>query len=161
MVYDALDYANQVEELTKKHKISRNLRGAEFLSGISQYDKIKPIITLVIYFGTEEWNLQASKEKEKVRELFKKHKEVFSNFQTDAAIVLKECANVKIDIDEKRGEIDMCKAIDDMILEGKTEGRKETVIELYRKQLLKEKDAATELGMSVEAFRKMIEEYSV
>ena len=55
-IYDFMDYASQVEEKAKEHKDKKDLRGAEFLSGYSKCDKIKPIITLTVYFGSGEWD---------------------------------------------------------------------------------------------------------
>lgn len=56
MIYDALNYGQQVSEKTKIHKIKNDLQEDEFLSGFSKSDVLKPVITLVIYFGTKEWN---------------------------------------------------------------------------------------------------------
>jgi hypothetical protein len=55
-LYDFIDYISQVGEIAKEHKKRKDLRDDEFLSGFSKYDKIKPVITLVVYFGTEEWD---------------------------------------------------------------------------------------------------------
>ena len=56
MIYDALNYGQQVTEKTREHQKHKDLQGNEFLSGFAKSDKIKPVITLVIYFGTEEWD---------------------------------------------------------------------------------------------------------
>ncbi len=61
-VYDALRYAKQVEGISNsyrkdaKEKKKTLLNGAEFLSGISKDDKIEPVITLTVYYGTKEWD---------------------------------------------------------------------------------------------------------
>lgn len=55
-IYDFMDYASQVEEKAKEHKKKKELGGAEFLSGYTKCDKIKPIITLTVYFGPKEWD---------------------------------------------------------------------------------------------------------
>ena len=55
MVYDSLHYAKQVMEATKSHK-GEKLSGDEFLSGFTKEDKLIPVITLVLYFGAEEWD---------------------------------------------------------------------------------------------------------
>jgi len=57
MIYDALNYSQQVKyfaEKNKKEKLSAN--SAEFLSGLRKSDKLKPVITLVVYWGGEEWD---------------------------------------------------------------------------------------------------------
>ncbi len=56
MVYDALNYSSQVEITGKKHRKIKTVKGNEFLSGFKKTDKIKPVFTLVIYWGTKEWD---------------------------------------------------------------------------------------------------------
>lgn len=51
MLYDALSYSSQVEELGKKHRKVKTVKGEEFLSGFKKTDKVKPVFTLVIYWG--------------------------------------------------------------------------------------------------------------
>lgn len=56
MLYDALEYMKQVQMLEKKHKDNdEKLEGGEFLSRIRKEDRIKPVITTVLYCG-EEWD---------------------------------------------------------------------------------------------------------
>ena len=56
MIYDALNYGRQVSERAKEHRKEKDLSGDEFLSGFSKTDKLKPVITLTIYFGADEWD---------------------------------------------------------------------------------------------------------
>ena len=61
MVYDALEYASQVERTTKIHRSMKNkdkehLTAGEYLSGFYKEDRLIPVITLVIYFGAEKWD---------------------------------------------------------------------------------------------------------
>ena len=64
MVYDAMNYAAQVEEAGKSyhrshhgdHKEKERLTGGEFLSGFRKDDKLMPVITLVVYWGASEWD---------------------------------------------------------------------------------------------------------
>lgn len=56
MLYDALEYESQLKAYDKTHKKAGDLKGAEFISGISKEDKLIPIITLVVYFGMEKWD---------------------------------------------------------------------------------------------------------
>lgn len=59
MLSDALQYAKQVERLAHDHRISGNSRefgSDEFLSGIVKSDKLVPVVTLVVYFDTKEWD---------------------------------------------------------------------------------------------------------
>lgn len=71
-LYDALDYAGQVEEAARKHRKDRKkaqkrekaeeaasekeLNSGEFLSGFWKEDKLIPSVTVTIYFGSDEWD---------------------------------------------------------------------------------------------------------
>ena len=68
MVYDGLQYAKQVEDAAKSHRQKkmnkeqrelddgkRTNRG-EFLSGFYKNDKLIPVVTLVIFFGSGAWD---------------------------------------------------------------------------------------------------------
>jgi len=57
MLYDSMQYFVQVEELTNAHREKNDLEsGNEFVSGISRQDRITPVITLVIYWGPDNWD---------------------------------------------------------------------------------------------------------
>jgi hypothetical protein len=69
MTYDAFRYSKQVEKAAKKHREEtkkhrnkiktvdgKNITGAEFLSGWKKEDKLIPVITLTVYYGTDEWD---------------------------------------------------------------------------------------------------------
>ena len=57
MLYDALSYADQVEQIRKEHKQKGDkLSDAEFLSGMKKEDTIYPVITVVIHYGEKEWD---------------------------------------------------------------------------------------------------------
>ncbi len=58
MLYDALEYANQVNKTTKTHKKTKDKSSsnAEYLSGFYKTDRLVPVITLVIYFGADNWD---------------------------------------------------------------------------------------------------------
>lgn len=53
LLYDALNYGHQVSEIASEHRKEKDLRDAEFLSGFSKEDKIIPVITLTVYFGSD------------------------------------------------------------------------------------------------------------
>ncbi len=60
-LYDALNYTKQVEEIGKKNIREKKCKtGAEYLSGFLKEDKIKPVITLVVYWGAEPWDAPRS-----------------------------------------------------------------------------------------------------
>ncbi len=70
MVYDALQYAAQVEKAAKSHREARKkakeigdksvqskeITAGEYLSGFYKDDRLIPIITLVLYFNAGEWD---------------------------------------------------------------------------------------------------------
>lgn len=107
MIYDALNYGKQVANRAKEHKIEKDLHDDEFLSGFSKTDKLKPIITLVIYFGTSEWDAPRSLKEMftdvseqilqfvpdyKVNLIVPKEIKDFSKFHTDLGKVMKYIA---------------------------------------------------------------------
>lgn len=56
MLYNVLEYTKQVQEIEKKHKdAGEKLDGDEFLSGIKKEDRIRPVITTVLYSG-DDWD---------------------------------------------------------------------------------------------------------
>ena len=68
MLYDSKNYDNQVEIIAKGHKQniidkterSTDVSSDEYLSGFYSTDKLTPVITLVIYFGSEKWTAPTS-----------------------------------------------------------------------------------------------------
>ena len=56
LIYDALQYGMQVQHLGEERKSSP----ADFLSGIGRTDRLKPVITMVVYTGTEPWEHPSS-----------------------------------------------------------------------------------------------------
>ena len=56
-LYDALNYAAQVESIQKHHMQANDLKdGAEFLSGFTKKDRLIPVITLCICFDKTKWD---------------------------------------------------------------------------------------------------------
>lgn len=207
-LYDMINYASQVEEKSKEHRKNKDLKGAEFLSGFSKYDKIKPIITLVIYFGSDEWDgprslyemlethnkdilkyvpdykmnilipseientekfstdmryiiefLKVAKDKAGIRKLFENNRDIYSNLNIDAAIVLKECANINIIDTEKKEVVDMCKGIEDWIRDEKMETKIEMSIRYYVEGYLPLSKALEECELTEEDFFEEVEKY--
>jgi hypothetical protein len=60
MIYDALRYGKQVSQKAKQHRELKDITGSEFLSGFAKTDRLKPIITLTIYFGADDWDAPRS-----------------------------------------------------------------------------------------------------
>ena len=59
-IYDALQYGRQVADIAVGHRRNKKdftgKSNGEYLSGFLKEDCIKPVITLVIHFGAEEWD---------------------------------------------------------------------------------------------------------
>lgn len=62
MLYDALEYSDQVNKAAKSHRKAKNAGDsqAEYLSGFYKTDKLLPVVTLVVYFGASEWDAPRS-----------------------------------------------------------------------------------------------------
>lgn len=56
MLYNALTYTEQVDTITKKNRESNVLNSQTFLSGLSKADKLKPVVTVTLYWGSEHWD---------------------------------------------------------------------------------------------------------
>lgn len=57
MLYDALNYSNQVRRIAEVNRREGiTLSAAEFLSGIRKEDKLIPVVTIVVTFQPEAWD---------------------------------------------------------------------------------------------------------
>ena len=59
LLYDALQYARQVDETARIHRKNKDHKGhsrGEFLSGFYREDKLLPVITLVVFFSPKDWD---------------------------------------------------------------------------------------------------------
>ena len=71
MLYDAIDYTEQVENARRSYQKKKNdtgefsfengtlqmkLTSEEFLSGFRKTDRLMPVITATIYFGADDWD---------------------------------------------------------------------------------------------------------
>lgn len=55
MDYDSLSYITQLAEAADRHESAGDLTGDEKLSGFSGTDRLLPVISLVLYCGSEPW----------------------------------------------------------------------------------------------------------
>lgn len=98
MLYDVLEYTRQVENTAKTHRKLKEYKGVnagEFLSGFYKNDELIPVITLVIYFGLDEWTAPRS-----IFNMFKiKNKKILS-FVNDYRINL----IAPYELDDKKAE---------------------------------------------------------
>lgn len=84
MNYDALNYGKQVSEIAKEHRKNKDIKDSgEFLSGFTKEDRLKPIITLTIYFGAEAWDAPRS-----LKEMFEEIDESIMRFVEDYKVHL-------------------------------------------------------------------------
>lgn len=84
MIYDALNYGKQVSDRAKEHRKKKDLHDSgEFLSGFSKKDKLKPLITLTIYFGPKGWDAPRS-----LKEMFETTDETILQFVEDYRVHL-------------------------------------------------------------------------
>lgn len=56
LMYDCLEYADQVNVIQRQHKDKRDLIGDEHLGLFGKEDKLLPTITLILYTGEKEWD---------------------------------------------------------------------------------------------------------
>ncbi len=55
MLYDSMQYASQVDLKSKENRKNKKCSNSdEFLSGFTKEDRLIPVITLVVYFGSNE-----------------------------------------------------------------------------------------------------------
>ena len=204
IIYDALQYGKQVSEVAKRHKSKGDRKGhnkGEYLSGFYKEDRIRPVITLVVHFGADEWDgplslyemmdLEDKKLLEFVQDYriflidpyklankdlekfstslgdvlgyikYSKDKKALSKFlndnqvmiMDDAARVIRDVTNTPIYVPDGKGEIDMCKAVRDMIDESKQEGMAAGELNKAKKMALK----MYKKGDSIEEIAEMAE----
>ena len=189
-LYDVIDYSKQVEEAARSRKMAKkqgeeeekketkslNISGGEFLSGFSREDRLVPVITVMIYFGAEEWNgplslfdmldirdkrilpfldnyrvrliaplqmtdeeimkfqsnmrevlffIKYSKDKQKLAELLEKNKARFQAIERRAMDVIQSVTNAGLKYSRRKERIDMCQALQEMIMDARAKDQKE------------------------------------
>ena len=177
-IYDALQYGRQVADIAAEHRRNKKdftgKSNGEYLSGFLKEDHIRPVITLVIHFGAEEWDgplslhemmstrdmellsfvenyrihlidpaklteeqldhfstslkevmgyIKYSKNKEQLLKFL--HTDTHRSIEMNAVRVIKTITNTPIEVSEEEEEIEMCKAIEDLIAESEARGRAE------------------------------------
>lgn len=86
MVYDAMQYARQVSEISAAHRRNKDagkVSGAEFLSGFYREDRLQPVITLVVHFGADPWDGPTS-----LHEMFSVEDDVIRRYAQDYRVHL-------------------------------------------------------------------------
>jgi hypothetical protein len=54
--YDVYSYDRQYKEKKAHYKVTKELSGDERMSGIKKTDRFTPVVTVVIYYGSEPWD---------------------------------------------------------------------------------------------------------
>lgn len=158
-IYDALNYGAQADEAAKRHRESKDTKGAEFLSGFSKTDKLTPVITLVILWNSGVWDgprslhemMRVQDPKIKMETLLADKPDVYSNIDIDSAKVLETCMKISFPNRTTEGGVNVCKAINDMI-ESK---EKENAISFYKNGVSIE-IIAKSLSLPIEKIRSWI-----
>ncbi len=203
MMEDAAGYDEQMRQIQKWHNRKRDLKGAEFLGRFSKSDKIRPIVTLVLYYGAEPWSgpkdlhqmmdfqslpeelgtfvnnypihilemrsfadvelfqsdlrevfgfFQRSEDKNAVRQFVEERKEQFECLDEDAYDMIaaltktREFVEKKEEYREEGSGINMCRAIRELIEDGRIEGRAEGMAEGKAEGLLEGTQRINELN---------------
>ena len=104
--------------------------------------------------------MKASGDKEKMNILLNEKRSVYSNMERDAMVVIRECANINIKVEEKEERQDMCKAIDDMMKEARMSGEAKGEAERKRMQekLDEKQNQLDEKQNRLDKYEKEIEE---
>ena len=108
--------------------------------------------------------MKASGDKEKMNSLLKEKHNIYSNMERDAMVVIRECANINIKVEEKEERQDMCKAIDDMMRDARMSGealgeaRGEAERKRMQNQLVEKQNQLDEKQNRLDKYEKEIEE---
>lgn len=78
--------------------------------------------------------------------------------EANAARVIKAITKTPIKISNEAEVIDMCKAVEDMMIERENKGKLEAFVGLVKDGLISVKDASARLGMTEDTFKKAMQE---
>lgn len=56
MMMDAAGYDEQMRRVRRVHRKKMDLKGAEYLGGFAKSDRLRPVITIILYYGKEPWD---------------------------------------------------------------------------------------------------------
>ena len=175
MLYDAISLMSMALEIEKKNRNDKIVVGDDYVSGFLPTDRIKPVITLVIYLGNKPWNgpktihqltgdydkeiiklspnykmklieprylsktslkmfeteikyvfeiLKCTQNKKKLYDTVHENKD-YQSLSKETGMMINTISNLKININEQKGAVNMCKAVDDLYKDGIKKGKKE------------------------------------
>lgn len=211
MLYDAMQYNQQVTEIAEKHKGQKGgkrqqkISTGEFLSGFYKNNKLIPVITLVLFFNPGEWDgprslfdmldisnpifkkyaqdykIHIFSPKEILESDLKKFssslREVigcikYSNDKNKLAAFIQDNPRMNIEVEAARvleviihthikreevddmGNVNMCKAIQEMIQDGRDEGRVQLLVTLIQSGDISLQRAAALMNMTPKEFQE-------
>lgn len=223
MVYDGLSYVEQIEKMWKKQKgKGGKVEKEEFLSHFRKSDRLRPVITLVFYYGTKTWDgscdlhsmmalseqkkyfpviekcipnyhinlldvsrvkdpeifrtdlqlifrmLQYRNEKDALIQYLNEHRAYFGKLDLDTYRAVTVFLNSEKQLDRimpegsVKGEIDMCKALDDLYRDGIQEGMEEGIEKGIEKGIRVLVKTCMEFALSKEeAQKRIVREYEL
>jgi len=164
MVYDALQYAAQVEEAARSHRAAR-LAGnpeelakkpdnSEYLSGFYREERLIPVITLVMYFAPGEWDGPMS-----LHEMVQKD-DRFRNMDRQAATVISTVTGVEIIEKEEEEKVDMCQALKEMMEDAVNEANTATARRMLQEGSSSMEFIAQMTGLSLEEVSALAKTYT-
>ena len=225
MVYDALQYAKQVEQVAQMHRearkkgdlreIQKKRSSGEYLTGFYKEDRLISVITLVVNFGSDVWDgpmclhemfdiddkeilkfvsdykinllspadmtdeeidcfrtnlrevmlfIKYAKDKKQLKNIVESD-ERFKKMERKAAMVLSSVIGAKIEEEIEQEEVNMCQALEEMMMDAKEEGKAEGKIEERNAMVLRLLDSgkvslefiANMAGITVEDIKAMDE----
>ena len=211
MLYDAMQYNQQVTDIAEKHKGQKGskryqkISNGEFLSGFYKNNKLIPVITLVLFFNPGEWDgprslfdmldisnpifkkyaqdykihiispkeilesdlkkfssslrevigcIKYSNDKNKLAAFIQDNPRM--NMEVEAARVIEVITHTHIKREEvdDMGNVNMCKAIQEMIQDGRDEGRVQLLVTLIQSGDISLQRAAALMNMTPEEFQE-------
>ena len=181
LLYDAMTLAEQVDKAARSYRQAEDhgKDKAEFLSGFHRGDRVLPVLTIVVHWGTEPWDvpltlremypeginprmlkyvadykvnlvspammsdqeldtfksdlkevlkfIKHSKDKKELIELVE-NAPGYKNLDRLAAQTISICTKVDFNIPMGEEEVNVCKAIEDMKMDARNEGRSEGIL---------------------------------
>lgn len=141
MGYDVAEYERQASYIRKKIRKDGKSSDAEFLSGFKKTSRLYPCVTLVIFYG-KDWDgskdlhglldfIRCSEDRNELRKLVQGDS-TYQNMDEDAydmAVAYTDASELIAvkEINRKDGKVNMCKALTELIEEGREEGRQEGI----------------------------------
>ena len=125
MVYDALEYGSQVNEVAKRHKEEKDYVDNYHLhliipSEIEDFNKFQTSIGEVLEF------IKASKDEVMMDQIINSNP-AYKQLDNEAVSMINVCTGIQIPVEKKEGKMNMCKAWNDHkmsgVIEGKNEGK--------------------------------------